>query len=441
MVRSAVLAGPTRMLESREIQLALLWDYDWRRVDDPTLHLTELLDDTTALIVSAGHPLARRTPVNLSELAREDWITRADSHPVAEVLARSCRAAGFEPRIAFHAHDYQEAQAVVAVVAIGLGVALAPRLALTNLRSRVCVIPLALSAHPAHPPRPPPRTPRHARHGRGGEGVPGGGRGARRPGARPALTHRPRGPVDMPWGLRRNPSRAPLFPVAPVSLWPVSAHGLGACPADPGADEIRERLAGGPAGGRPPAFGRASYQRGNEVERTINGLGELPCRHHEFDGRACPLHGTATRRSDPPLARPRSAGISPHRGHDSRRDPQTEPHTRPVEFHPSPARGRHGQDTRTRFLRLPGNPPKTARRGCEDRHRNTSPDRQGIRTKRPASVSDVVRRTAEGTDRASPARRVVRCGRIVRSHELNSRSGHGREAGYFGQAGGPAIRR
>ncbi|AOS65525.1 LysR substrate-binding domain-containing protein [Actinoalloteichus hymeniacidonis] len=139
VVRSAQLAGLRNMLESREIELGLLWDYDWSRVDDPSLALTPLLSDPTALIVSQDHPLADRTSVNLRELAGESWITRADAHPVAEVLARSAHAAGFEPQIAFHAHDYQEAQAMVA---IGLGMALAPRLALTNLRSGIAVIPL-----------------------------------------------------------------------------------------------------------------------------------------------------------------------------------------------------------------------------------------------------------------------------------------------------------
>ena len=53
--------------------------------------------------------------VNLAELADEQWITRAEDHPVAEVLARSCHATGFEPRVVYKAHDYQEAQAMVAV--------------------------------------------------------------------------------------------------------------------------------------------------------------------------------------------------------------------------------------------------------------------------------------------------------------------------------------
>ena len=136
-VRSAVRGGLLEMIETREVELALLWDYDWDRVADRSLAITHLLDDPTALLVAAEHWLAGRRSVGLAELANERWVTRADNHPLAEVLARSCRAAGVPPRIAFEAHDYQEAQAMVAV---GLGIALAPRLALTNLRSDVRVI-------------------------------------------------------------------------------------------------------------------------------------------------------------------------------------------------------------------------------------------------------------------------------------------------------------
>jgi molybdate transport repressor ModE-like protein len=142
-VRSTRFAGLVEMLETREIELSLLWDYDWRRVADPDLDIIHLFDDPSDLVVAATHPLAGRTVVNLAELADEQWITRAEDHPVAEVLARSCHATGFEPRVVYKAHDYQEAQAMVAV---GLGVALAPRLALTGLRTDVSVIPLGPSA-------------------------------------------------------------------------------------------------------------------------------------------------------------------------------------------------------------------------------------------------------------------------------------------------------
>ena len=64
----------------------------------------------------------------------------ATSTPVADVLRRVCREAGFEPRIAFDANDYQETQGMVAA---GIGIALAPQLALTALRPDVVAVPLA----------------------------------------------------------------------------------------------------------------------------------------------------------------------------------------------------------------------------------------------------------------------------------------------------------
>jgi DNA-binding transcriptional LysR family regulator len=93
--------------------------------------------------VAAEHRVARRRQIAMSELAEEDWIVRTQDHPVAEVLERSCRAAGFTPRIAFQANDYQEAQAMVSV---GLGVALAPRTAVINKHPDVRVLSLGRGA-------------------------------------------------------------------------------------------------------------------------------------------------------------------------------------------------------------------------------------------------------------------------------------------------------
>jgi DNA-binding transcriptional LysR family regulator len=79
----------------------------------------------------------------MSALADEQWIIRAEGHPVVEVLQRSAVTAGFQPRISFQANDYQEAQAMVSV---GLGVALAPRTAVVNKHPDVRVISLGNSA-------------------------------------------------------------------------------------------------------------------------------------------------------------------------------------------------------------------------------------------------------------------------------------------------------
>ncbi len=142
-VRSARLDRLTEMLDSGEADMSLLWDYAWNRVDPEAYALTHLLDDPTMLIVSADHPLADRKRVDMAQLAAEEWVVREPDHPVAEVLDRSCRAAGFSPRIAFHANDYQEAQAMVSV---GLGIALAPRTAVTNPHPDVRVISLGSTA-------------------------------------------------------------------------------------------------------------------------------------------------------------------------------------------------------------------------------------------------------------------------------------------------------
>lgn len=138
-VRSTRFDELVELLENGTVGIALLWDYAWNRVDVPDISLTPLLDDPTVLIVAADHRLARKRFTTMSELAGEGWIVRAHDHPVAEVLERSCRAAGFTPKIAFEANDYQEAQAMVSV---GLGVALAPRTAVRNPNPDVRVLAL-----------------------------------------------------------------------------------------------------------------------------------------------------------------------------------------------------------------------------------------------------------------------------------------------------------
>ena len=138
-VKSGRYATLREMLDAREIDLSLLWDYAWEPVQDDNLDVTHLLDDPPVLLVASSHRLCRRRRISLADLANESWITRADAHPVAGALLRSCRQAGFEPNVAFEANDYQEAQAMVAA---GIGIAMAPRVTIVNMRSDVRVIPL-----------------------------------------------------------------------------------------------------------------------------------------------------------------------------------------------------------------------------------------------------------------------------------------------------------
>ena len=142
-VRSSRFNELIEMLENGQVGMSLLWDYEWNRISPESFALTTVFEDATALIVGKDHRLARRKQVDMADLAKEEWIVREEEHPVLEVLHRSAQAAGFVPRISFHANDYQEAQAMVSV---GLGVALAPRTAVVNKHPGVSIVSLGSSA-------------------------------------------------------------------------------------------------------------------------------------------------------------------------------------------------------------------------------------------------------------------------------------------------------
>ncbi|MEV4686761.1 LysR family transcriptional regulator [Microbacterium sp. LWH3-1.2] len=128
-VRSSRIEGLIDMLARGDIGLALLWEYDWSPLDPRQFELTRVFEEPTVLLVARDHPLADRTTVRMREFGDEPWIIRADDHPVAELLQRTCTAAGFTPRIAFRANDYLEAQAMVSA---GIGIALAPHSAVVT---------------------------------------------------------------------------------------------------------------------------------------------------------------------------------------------------------------------------------------------------------------------------------------------------------------------
>lgn len=137
-VRSARLTGLIEMLEQRTAELALLWEYQWSPLPSGDLQVAASCDEPTRLLVAPGHWIIERGIASVAELAGEAWVTRTQ-HPVSEVLTRTCQAAGFSPDIVYEASDYQESQAMVAV---GIGIALAPQCALGALRSDV--VPLDL---------------------------------------------------------------------------------------------------------------------------------------------------------------------------------------------------------------------------------------------------------------------------------------------------------
>jgi DNA-binding transcriptional LysR family regulator len=158
-VKSYRLDRIQEALERREVDLATLWDYPWAPIDEALSNQTTLLKEPTMLLLPATHPLARRRVVKLEEVADNPWITR-ESHPVASVLGRICHDAGFTPRIVFEANDYQE---LLGMVSAGLGVAIAPSLAIrfhssdvkvTSIRGNPAPRRIVLSQLPEKVPSP-----------------------------------------------------------------------------------------------------------------------------------------------------------------------------------------------------------------------------------------------------------------------------------------------
>jgi DNA-binding transcriptional LysR family regulator len=103
----------------------------------------ELLEDPMYLALPRQHPLARRRSLRLEELAGEAWVQTSRESPCARHVVECCRAAGFEPGVAFESDDYQTVQGLVAT---GVGVALIPELALSVVREDIVV--RALAPHP-----------------------------------------------------------------------------------------------------------------------------------------------------------------------------------------------------------------------------------------------------------------------------------------------------
>jgi DNA-binding transcriptional LysR family regulator len=123
-----------------ELDLALIYDHQALPEPEVELERTHLLDDPFELVVPDGHPLTGRAPVAIEELAGETWIGGTPDGAYGRIVLHSCRAAGFEPRVAFGSDDYH---AVQAFVAVGLGIAMLPRLALTLVRPGLRRVPLA----------------------------------------------------------------------------------------------------------------------------------------------------------------------------------------------------------------------------------------------------------------------------------------------------------
>lgn len=124
-------------LRAGECDIALTVEAGFEPIVDRAIERHHLLDDPFYVCVHAGHRVASKARIRLSDLAEESWIMGTTGRcPDGLVLERACQGAGFEPRVAFQSDDYV---AIQGFVAAGVGVCLVPDLALVAVRDDVVV--------------------------------------------------------------------------------------------------------------------------------------------------------------------------------------------------------------------------------------------------------------------------------------------------------------
>lgn len=126
------------MLRAGETDIAIMTSPTDGSEPEDGVDFVTLLDDPMHVVLPAGHRLATRARLKLTDLADEHWILGlgTPSCTDAKIGLRACSAAGFEPQLVFRNDDYN---AIQGFVASGVGVSLIPDLALVNVRDDVVV--------------------------------------------------------------------------------------------------------------------------------------------------------------------------------------------------------------------------------------------------------------------------------------------------------------
>ncbi|MFI9202726.1 LysR family transcriptional regulator [Streptomyces sp. NPDC053048] len=123
-----------------DIDLAVVLDWYNKPLPVPDeLSKAPLLDDPVDVAVPAGHPLADREHVALEDFADDEWISWPKGEFCHDWLMLTLRGKGVEPRIS---HMAEEHHTQLALVAAGLGIAVAPRLGRGPVPEGVRVVPV-----------------------------------------------------------------------------------------------------------------------------------------------------------------------------------------------------------------------------------------------------------------------------------------------------------
>jgi len=131
-------------LENRQLDLAIVYDLQPATgALGEELELTRLLHDRYTAVIPREHRLAGKGVIELSELADDVWINTTERDLCHEIILSACRAAGFEPQVAFEVDEIATSQALIAG---GSGVTLLPGLALGRRHRDVVIASLGAGA-------------------------------------------------------------------------------------------------------------------------------------------------------------------------------------------------------------------------------------------------------------------------------------------------------
>lgn len=95
-------------------------------VGSPDLAVQPILTEEILLALPPAHPLAQQARLPLEAVAGEPFLLMKPGYGFRDLCLAACRAAGFEPDIAFESAQIETLQAMVAA---GLGVTLVPQMA------------------------------------------------------------------------------------------------------------------------------------------------------------------------------------------------------------------------------------------------------------------------------------------------------------------------
>lgn len=109
---------------------------------DERLHATRLVSEPVWLALPSDHPAMTGAghggPIDLADLADEDWVLPHERWSCHEMVQRACGLSGFAPRAVAHASDFS---VLLRLVAIGAGAALVPQLTIASLPAGVALCP------------------------------------------------------------------------------------------------------------------------------------------------------------------------------------------------------------------------------------------------------------------------------------------------------------